>query len=68
MLFFMSSWKHLCTKITPDFHLTYSNNGGNLGSVLNDRNGYFSIKSYVVVVLNDRNGYFSIKSYVVAIY
>ena len=27
-----SSRKHLCTKVTPDFHLTYSKNGGNLGS------------------------------------
>ena len=27
-----SSQKHLCTKVTPDFHLTYSKNGGNLGS------------------------------------
>ena len=27
-----SSWKHLHTKVTPDFHLTYSKNGGNLGS------------------------------------
>ena len=24
--------KHLHTKVTPDFHLTYSKNGGNLGS------------------------------------
>ena len=28
----ISSWKHLRTKVTPDFHLTYSKNGGNLGS------------------------------------
>ena len=27
-----SSRKHLRTKVTPDFHLTYSKNGGNLGS------------------------------------
>ena len=27
-----SSRKHLRTKATPDFHLTYSKNGGNLGS------------------------------------
>ena len=25
------SRKHLHTKVTPDFHLTYSKNGGNLG-------------------------------------
>ena len=28
----ISSRKHLRTKVTPDFHLTYSKNGGNLGS------------------------------------
>ena len=27
-----ASRKHLRTKVTPDFHLTYSENGGNLGS------------------------------------
>ena len=27
-----SSRKHLRTKMTPDFHLTYSKNGGNPGS------------------------------------
>ena len=27
-----SSWKHLRTKVTPDFHLTNSKNGENLGS------------------------------------
>ena len=27
-----SSRKHLRTKVFPDFHLTYSKNGGNLGS------------------------------------
>ena len=27
-----SSRTHLRTKVTPDFHLTYSKNGGNLGS------------------------------------
>ena len=27
-----TSRKHLRTKVTPDFHLTYSKNGGNLGS------------------------------------
>ena len=33
------SGKHLRTKVTPDFHLTYSKNGGNLGSESNDKNG-----------------------------
>ena len=28
----LASRKHLRTKVTPDFHLTYSKNGGNLGS------------------------------------
>ena len=28
----ISSRKHLRTKVTPDFHLTYSENGENLGS------------------------------------
>ena len=32
MLLTLSSRKHLRTKVTPDFHLTYSKNGGNLGS------------------------------------
>ena len=27
-----TSRKHLRAKVTPDFHLTYSKNGGNLGS------------------------------------
>ena len=27
----LTSRKHLCTKVTPDFQLTYSKNGGNLG-------------------------------------
>ena len=27
-----TSGKHLRTKVSPDFHLTYSKNGGNLGS------------------------------------
>ena len=27
-----TSRKHLRTKVTPDFHLTYNKNGGNLGS------------------------------------
>ena len=26
------SRKHVRTKVTPDFHLAYSKNGGNLGS------------------------------------
>ena len=29
---YFTSRKHLRTKVTPDFHLTYSKNGGNLGS------------------------------------
>ena len=33
------SRKHLCAKVTPDFHLTYSKNGGKLGSESNDKNG-----------------------------
>ena len=32
-----SSRKRLRTKVTPDLHLTYSKNGGNLGLVLNDK-------------------------------
>ena len=28
----LTSRKHLRTKVTPNFHLTYSKNGGNLGS------------------------------------
>ena len=34
-IYVSSSWKHLCTKNTPDFHLKYSKNGGNLGSEIN---------------------------------
>ena len=30
----ITSRKHHRTKVTPDFHLTYSKNGGNLGSEL----------------------------------
>ena len=30
-----ASRKHLRTKVTPDFHLTYSKNEGNLGSESN---------------------------------
>ena len=33
----VTSRKHLRTKVTPDFHLTYSKNGGNLGSGSNDK-------------------------------
>ena len=32
-----TSRKHLRTKVTPDFHLTYSKTGGNLGSESNDK-------------------------------
>ena len=32
-----SKRKHLRTKVTPDLHLTFSKNGGNLGLVLNDK-------------------------------
>ena len=28
----LTSRKHLSTQVTPDFHLKYSTNGGNLGS------------------------------------
>ena len=34
---YYTSRKYLRTKVTPDFHLTYSKNGGNLGLVLNDK-------------------------------
>ena len=33
-----SSWKLLRIKVTPDLHLTYSINGGNLGLVLKMKN------------------------------
>ena len=36
---FVSSRERLRTKVTPDFHLTYSKNGGNLGLNQNDKNG-----------------------------
>ena len=36
-----TSWKHIRTKVTPDLHLTYSKNGGNLGLVLNDKKWKF---------------------------
>ena len=32
--FWPTSRKHIRTKVTPDLHLTYSKNGGNLGLVL----------------------------------
>ena len=32
------SWKLLCIKVTPDLHLTYSKNWGNLGLVLKMKN------------------------------
>ena len=35
---YKSSWKLLHTKVTPDLHLTYSKNGGNLGLVLKTKN------------------------------
>ena len=37
----LPSRKHLRTKVTPDLHLTYSKNGGNLGLVLNDKEWKF---------------------------
>ena len=36
-----SSWKHLRTGVTPDLHLRYSKNGGNLGLVLKDKKWKF---------------------------
>ena len=48
-----TSRKHLRTKVTPDFHLTYSKNGENWGRIQNDKSEeflYFSIKSYAVDV------------------
>ena len=36
-----ASRKRLCTKVTPDWHLTYSKNGGNQGLVLNDKKWKF---------------------------
>ena len=45
-----TSRKHLRTKVTPDLHLTYSKTGEILGYCLNDKNGTFSIKSYVVAI------------------
>ena len=50
-----SSRKHLRTKVTPDFHLTYSKKGGKSGVGIQlikmDNFQYFSIKSYVLDVL-----------------
>ena len=43
------SRKHLHTKVTPDFHLTYSKNGGNLGSESNDKNGLISIFLHKII-------------------
>ena len=34
-----ASRNHFRTKVTPDFHLTYSKNGGNLGRNQNDKKG-----------------------------
>ena len=48
-----SSRKHHSTTLTPDFHLTYSKNGGNrvrIKMIKIDNFQYFSIKSYVVDV------------------
>ena len=36
-----TSRKHLRTKVTPDLHLTYIKNGGNLGLVFNDKKWKF---------------------------
>ena len=36
-----SSRKHLRIKVTPDLHLTFSKDGGNLGLVLNDKKWKF---------------------------
>ena len=48
------SGKHLRTKVTPDFHLTYSKKWGKSGvgikMIKMDNFQYFSIKSYVVDV------------------
>ena len=50
----ITSRKHLRAKVTPDFHLTYSKNWGNLGvrikMIKMNNFQYFSIKSYVVDV------------------
>ena len=44
-----SSRKHLRTKVTPDFHLRYSKNGGNLGIKMIKKIVFnIGIKSYVV--------------------
>ena len=50
----LTSRKHLHTKVTPDFHLTYSKNGGKSGveikMIKSKKFQNFSIKSYVVDV------------------
>ena len=49
----LTSRKHLRTKVTPDFHLTYSKMGDIWGRNQNDKMDtfqYFSIKSYVLDV------------------
>ena len=43
------SWKHRRTKVTPDFHLTYSKNGEIWGRNQNDKNGYFSIFLHKII-------------------
>ena len=49
-----TSRKHLRTKVTPDFHLTYSKNGGKSGVGIKMIKGvnfrYFSIKSYALAI------------------
>ena len=51
-----TSRKHLRTKVTPDMHLTYSKNGGNLGLVLSDKKWKFlhKIICYGVLLDSDR--------------
>ena len=49
--YYSTSRKHLRTKVTPDLHPTYSENGENLGFVLKTiKSGNFSIKSNVVAI------------------
>ena len=52
--------KHLRTKVTPDFHLTYNKKWGKSGvgikMIKMDNFQYFSIKSYVVDVYKNRLG------------
>ena len=45
----LTSRNHLRTKVTPDFHLTYSKNGGNLGRNRNIKNGLFSICLHKII-------------------